>query len=138
MQNCLRLHSIKPVYSNLLAYIQICSSKMKFDLHYGILCSPISVPNIPVGFFACLQLDDLHLVAPYLQTLNVSNCKKLIRLQLKCPELLSCNLSLCGMFLYLLTNKSLVVKILSRLLKLISNPIQLRRLSIHTFMLLYY
>lgn len=104
----------------------ICTSVVK-SLHSICWCNqPVSGSNLIImsiaadssahlmllnGFFACLQLEDLHLVAPYLQTLNLSNCKKLSRLQLKCPELHFCNLSLCGKFLHLLKNRSYLFSI---------------------------
>ncbi|KAH8934707.1 hypothetical protein BDL97_18G098300 [Sphagnum fallax] len=40
------------------------------------------------------QLEDLHLVGPHLQSLNLSNCNELTRIHLKRPSLVSLNLSL--------------------------------------------
>lgn len=42
------------------------------------------------------QLEDLCVMSINLQTLNVSSCVKLVRMQLKCPTLASLDFSLCG------------------------------------------
>jgi hypothetical protein len=44
-----------------------------------------------------LELEDLHLMGPHLQSLNLSNCRELTRIHLKRPALVSLNLSLWGM-----------------------------------------
>lgn len=47
-------------------------------------------------YLFCLQLEELVLMSTTLKSLNLANCKKLTRLQLKCPSLTALNLSLCG------------------------------------------